>query len=139
MFKQPIVLKTRHNLVRMMLQKIKLLWLPAVLALQCFLGGALQAAPQLDLRVQDRARLNTDIRAVWHTTMVLDKNFAPTQPLDAQSVWDWPDSRFQPGQTRPVTIKDDERLVGRWSMLVKDSPYGLLVELPGPPPMALSR
>ena len=132
MFKQPIVLKTRHNLVRMMLQKIKLLWLPAVLALQCFLGGALQAAPQLDLRVQDRARLNTDIRAVWHTTMVLDKNFAPTQPLDAQSVWDWPDSRFQPGQTRPVTIKDDERLVGRWSMLVKDSPYGLLVELPVP-------
>ena len=116
----------------MTLQKIRLLLLPVVLTLQCLLGGALHAAPQLDLRLQDRARLGTDIRAVWQTTMVLDRDFAPTQPLDPQTVWAWPDSRFQPGQTRPLTIKEDERLVGRWSMLVEDSPHGLLVELPVP-------
>ena len=112
--------------------KTKLVRLLSLLALQCLLGGALDAAPQLDLRSQDRARLGIDIRAVWQTAMVQGESISPTQPLNPQAVWGWPDSRFQPGQTRPLTIKDDERLVGRWSMLVKDSPHGLLVELPVP-------
>ena len=112
--------------------KTKLVWLLALLAVQCIVGGALHAAPQLDLRSQDRAHLGIDIRAVWQTAMVQGGAISPTQPLDPQAVWGWPDSRFKPGQAKPLTVKDDERLVGRWSMLVEGSPYGLLVELPVP-------
>ena len=106
-------------------------WLALIALLCCFCGNA-QATPQLDLRSQDRKQLNTDIRSTWQTAMVLEKTIAPAQPLDAQTVWDWPDSRFQAGQAKPLTIKADERLVGRWSMLLAASPHGLFLELPVP-------
>ena len=104
----------------------------AFLVMQWVVCGLAQAVPQLDLRLQDRERFSTDVRPVWQTAMVLDKSIAPTQPLDAQAVWAWPDSRFQAGQAQPVTIKNDERLIGRWTMLVADSPHSLFLELPVP-------
>ncbi len=116
----------------MMLQIIRFLAPPTLLALQCFLAGPLHAAPQIDLRQQDRASLNMDIRATWQTAMVLGRSIAPTTPLDAQAVWLLPESQFKPGQMMPVTVKNGERLVGRWSMLLGDSSQDLLVELPMP-------
>jgi GGDEF domain-containing protein len=115
----------------MSFQSVRFFCLTAVL-LQCFLGGALQAAPQLDLRQQDRARLSMDVRTAWQTAMVPEGSTPSSQPLDAQTVWDWPDSQLKSGQKTPVTVKDGERLVGRWSMLVGYSPHSLLVELPMP-------
>ena len=102
------------------------------LAVQWLWCGFSHAAPQLDVRLQDRAQLNTDIRAFWQVAMVPNNGMAPAQPLDAQAVWARPDSQFAPGQARPVVVKDNQRLVGRWSLLLNDSPYGLVVELPVP-------
>lgn len=116
----------------MMLRISQLIWLFALFALQSFLATSALAAPQVDLRKQDRASLSMDMRAAWQTAMVPMGRTQPSQPLDAQTVWSWPDSPFKPGQKTPLTIKDDERLVGRWSMLVADSPHSLLVELPMP-------
>ena len=110
----------------------KFFWLPMLMALQLLLAAPVQAAPQLDLRQQDRASLSTDVRALWQTAMVSGNNVAPRTPLDAQAVWLLPDSQFQPGQTTPLTIKDGQRLLGRWSMLLGDSSHDLLVELPMP-------
>ena len=116
----------------MKLQIAKLLGLTALLALQCLLAAPLQAAPQLDLRKQDRASLSMDVRTAWQTAMVPAGSTPPSQPLDAPTVWSWPDSQFKPGQKTPVTVKDNERLIGRWSMLVEGSPHSVLVQLPMP-------
>ncbi len=92
----------------------------------------MHAAPQLDLRQQDRARLSLDVRTAWQTAMVPMGDGLQSQLLDAQTVWNWPDSQFKPGQKVPVTVKDGERLIGRWSMQLADSPHSLLVQLPMP-------
>ena len=116
----------------MALQLPKFFWLPILVALQYLLATPVQAAPQLDLRQQDRVSLSTDVRGVWQTAMVPTNKAAARKPLDAQAIWLLPDSQFQPGQNKPMTVKDNERLVNRLSILVGDSPHGLLVELPMP-------
>ncbi len=116
----------------MRLKLLSSLCLTLALWLQCWLGGALLAAPQLDVSPQDRARLRMDVRSSWQTTMVPGAGAAPSLPLDAQAVWLWPDSQFKSGAAAPVTVKNGERLVGRVSLLVGASPHSLLVELPMP-------
>lgn len=99
---------------------------------QCLLAGSLQAAPQLDVRQQDRARLQMDVRTHWQTTMVPAQGMATATPLDAQTVWDWPDARFAAGKAAPVSVPVGERLVGRLLLRVQDSPHSLAIELPMP-------
>lgn len=108
------------------------LCLTVAMWLQCGLGGALWAAPQVDLRQQDRANLRMDVRPAWQTAMVPDAGGDPSIPLDAQAVWLWPDSQFKPGVAAPVTVQNGERLAGRLSVTVGPSPLSLLVELPMP-------
>lgn len=121
-----------HNYSDMNLKWLASFCLTLVVWLQCLLGGELLAAPQLDLRQQDRASLRMDVRASWQTAMVPDKGTAPSQPLDAQAAWLRPDSQFEPSRAVPVTVKKGERLVGRLSVLVGPSPHSLLVEVPMP-------
>jgi GGDEF domain-containing protein len=110
----------------------RLVALLAALLFQCLWLGALHAAPVLDLQSQDRMRFNTDMRAVWQTTMAPGKGLDISKPLDAQTMWDWPEDRFVPGTVKPVTVRNDERFVGRLSVQVQDSPHSLVVELPMP-------
>lgn len=108
-----------------------IVWLAGLL-LQCLWLGALHAAPVLDLQSQDRMRFNTDVRAVWQTTMVPGKGLDTSKPLDAQTLWDVPEDRFAPGTAKPVTVRNDQRFVGRLSVQVQDSPHSLVIELPMP-------
>jgi GGDEF domain-containing protein len=110
----------------------KLLQMLLPFVLQCLLMGTLQAAPQLDLREQDRERFNTDVRSVWQTALVPGSGADPTLPLDPQTVWSWPDSQFAPGKAEPVRVQDGNRLIGRFSVLLQDSPHGLLVDIAMP-------
>jgi GGDEF domain-containing protein len=103
-----------------------------LLALQSLLLGSLHAAPQLDFRQQDRAQVSVDVRSLWQTAMVPGNGLDTAKPLDAQTVWGWPDDRFAPGKAAPVTVQNGERFVGRLSVLVQDSPHSLVVELPMP-------
>jgi hypothetical protein len=106
-------------------------WLLGLLV-QCLWAGALHAAPVLDLQLQDRVRFSTDVCAVWQTAMLPGRGLDTSKPLDAQTVWDWPEDRFVPGKAQPVTVRDGERFVGRLSVQVQDSPHSLVVELPMP-------
>jgi two-component system, sensor histidine kinase LadS len=99
---------------------------------QCLWLGAAHAAPVLDLQSQDRMRFNVDVRAIWQTTMAPGKGLDTSKPLDAQTLWDMPEDRFAPGTAKPVTVRNDERFVGRLSVLVQDSPHSLVIELPMP-------
>ncbi len=94
--------------------------------------AAVHAAPQLDVRQQDRARLSVDVRPLWQTAMLPGQGLDTAKPLDAQRVWDMADEKFAPGKAAPVSVRDGERLVGRLSVLVQDSPHSLVVELPMP-------
>jgi GGDEF domain-containing protein len=110
----------------------KLLQMLLPLVLQCLLIGTLQAAPQLDLREQDRMRLHTDVRSLWQTALVPGAGADPKLPLDAQTVWSWSDSQFTLGKAEPVRVQDGNRLIGRFSVLLQDSPHSLLVDIPMP-------
>ena len=105
---------------------------PVFVALQVGLCAFSQAAPQLDLRLQNREQLSTDIRSVWQTAIVHGETTTAVQPLGASTVWSWADSQFEAGQAKPLTVKQGERLVGRWSMLLGDNPRSLFLELPVP-------
>ena len=113
-----------------MMRKFFQLWL--LMLLQCLLLGTLHAAPQLDLRQQDRARMHIDMRSAWQTAMVPGQGMDTALPLVAQTVWSLPDSQFAPGIAGPVMVKDGDRLVGRLSVLLEDSPHNLLVDVPMP-------
>ncbi len=103
-----------------------------LMALQCLVLGTVHAVPQLDLRQQDRARFSMDVRPIWQTAMLPGQGIDTAKPLDAQMVWDIADDKFAPGKATPATVRNGERLVGRLSVLVQDSPHSLVVELPMP-------
>jgi GGDEF domain-containing protein len=124
--------KLNHLSSKLNAISMQLFQLIVALILQFVVMGTLLAAPQLDLRQQDRTRLTVDLRPLWQTAMVPDQGLDTAQPLDAQAVWSWPDDRFAPGKAVPVTVRNGERLVGRLSMLVQDSPHSLVIELPMP-------
>ncbi len=128
----PQLVGVTDDYLQMRLKLLTSLCLMVSMWLQCGLGGALWAAPQVDLRQQDRANLRMDVRAAWQTAMVPDAGGNPSMPLDAQAVWLWPDSQFKPGVAAPVTVQNGERLAGRLSVAVGASPHSLLVELPMP-------
>ncbi len=110
----------------------KLFQIALLLGLQSLLLGVLHAAPQLDLRQQDRARLTVDVRPLWQTAMLPGQGLDTAKPFDAQTLWDMADDKFAPGKAAPVTVQNGERLVGRLSVLVQDSPHNLVLELPMP-------
>jgi GGDEF domain-containing protein len=101
-----------------------------MLSVHCLWGGALLAAPQLDISQQDLMAMRIDVRNAWQTAIIQSNGKPSNKPLDAQSTWEMPEAQFQPGKAMPVTIKTGERLIGRLSVRVGANPHTLLLDLP---------
>jgi hypothetical protein len=115
---EKLTLRTLRTLLR--------IWL----SVHCLWGGALFAAPQLDISQQDLTTMRIDVRSAWQTAIIPSHGRPSNKPLDAPSVWELPEAQFQPGKVMPVTIKEGERLIGRLSGKVGENAYSLLLDLP---------
>jgi 7TMR-DISM extracellular 2 len=107
-------------------------WL--LMVLQCVGMPLAHAVPILDLRAQEPHSININLLDTWQSLRLQDDRTAKYTALDAQTVWQWPDSKFAVDAAQSVSepLKAGERWVSRLQLQVAPSSQGLVVDLPMP-------